>query len=177
MAVSSTSVSRRGFFGKPEPYMAAMQWRRMVSAAREYGRQHPDLYHELRYEGLQKETEQELHQVYDFYGLSPDAALIKRVVAMHDASKGKVSKPNPELLRKKFAGKQPWETQLSGTQRFQIERVAGQLLSDLGYAEKNWWAGNFLDRLILPIGGRLKMGIKRWNKFLGNRFSPLAPGK
>jgi hypothetical protein len=90
----------------------------------------PDLYHELRYEGLVSEPTEELAKLCAFLGLPYHEAML----GFHEGR----TKTKPGLDAKRAwlpitQGLRDWRTEMSATDVERFEAAVGGLLDDLGY--------------------------------------------
>jgi hypothetical protein len=108
----------------------ACQWRTEVRAARALGRRvGPGRYHEVRYESLVAETERDLREICAFVGLPYDASMLA-----YRASVDVSSKPHQTSLGKApTPGLRDWRDEMARPDLDSFERVAGDLLAELGY--------------------------------------------
>jgi sulfotransferase family protein len=108
----------------------ARQWRTEVIFARELGRKAgPKRYLEVRYEELVAKPELELRRICSFAGLRFDPAMLDYARAV-DVS----SKPHQQSLRRPpTPGLRDWRGQLPGSDVVAFERIAGDLLAEVGY--------------------------------------------
>lgn len=124
---------------------AALSWSKHLRHARTAAR-FGERYIEVRYEDLVADTAGSLTSVLRFCELDADPLLVSEIVTMHEFS-GLASKatmqngaPAPRgFFRKGVVGS--WREELTIADRYLLERVAGNLLRELGYAEPGWWAG------------------------------------
>ena len=129
---------------------AAELWVERVTLARENGAT-VGHYMEVKYEDLVSDTEGELRRVCTFLDLPWDAAMLD----YHERAEERLKEKARDLPRKASRGDQPaaarmashamarkppdpkrigrWRTEMSDSDREQYERVAGRLLTELGY--------------------------------------------
>ena len=107
----------------------ACQWRVEVAAARRLGRRVGKRYLEVRYEQLVADVEAVLRRICDFAGLEFERGMVD--YAGHvDVS----AKPHQQrLLQPPTTNVRDWRTQLPSADVASFERVAGDLLGELGY--------------------------------------------
>ncbi|MBL0043460.1 MAG: sulfotransferase [Flavobacteriales bacterium] len=153
VAVSMMSVRKRVGHSPGEVRGAAQEWHRCLTNARACGTPlGPERYMEVRYEDLRKNTDEGLQRILEFCGLSAIDGFSAQVAKEHDINVRQVSTGDTDLnaLRNqpdRLAG------EMSITERYIFDRMAGGLLRELGYAEKGWWAIRSRDRLqMLPYG-------------------------
>ena len=108
----------------------ACQWRREVAAARELGRRAgPGRYLELRYEELVTDPAGRLRAICDFADLPWNPGMLD-----YDGAVDLSAKPHQQsLARRPTPGLRSWREQLAPADVERFERVAGDLLADLGY--------------------------------------------
>lgn len=107
----------------------ACLWRRDVSAARRLGRRlGSERYLEVRYEELLADAELVLRQICAFAGLS-----YERAMTDHRGSSSEERPHQQSLKRPLTHGLRDWRTGLSAADTAAFERVAGDLLRELGY--------------------------------------------
>ena len=107
----------------------ACQWRTEVRAARALGRRVGSRYLELRYEELVAEPEAVLRSVCTFAGLPWDAAMLD-----YPGSVDVSAKPHQSsLTRAPTPGLRNWRAQMRAEDVEAFERIAGDLLAELGY--------------------------------------------
>ncbi len=107
----------------------ACQWRAEVAAARRLGGRVGGRYLEVRYEDLVADVEPALRRICEFAQLDYEPALVDYAGNI-DVSK----KPHQQSLRRPpTQGLRDWRTQMSPADAVAFERVAGDLLSELGY--------------------------------------------
>ena len=125
----------------------ACQWWAEVVAARELGRRVGPRYMELRYEQLVTEPEGSLRKVCDHVGLSFEPEMLD-----YAGSVDVTLQPHQQsLTRPPTPGLRNWRTDMSARDVHEFERVAGDLLAELGYEtsgrptlrghlERTWYA-------------------------------------
>ena len=114
-----------------DPAAFASQWRAEVKAARRLGRRVGDeRYLEVRYEDLVGDVESVLRRISAFARLSYEPAMTDYVGNVEGIS----AKPHQQSLRQPpTAGLRDWRLQMSPEDVGAFDRVAGDLLDDLGY--------------------------------------------
>jgi hypothetical protein len=128
----------------------AQRWQRQISGAREDADAIGD-YLEIRYEQLVLDTEPTLRRVCEFIALEWDPAMLEyherapeRLQEMArdmPAADGRPARPGEERLRAHALTAEPpkrervhaWREQMPHSDREAFERVAGDLLAELGY--------------------------------------------
>ena len=107
----------------------ACQWRTEVAAARALGRRVGPRYHEMRYEELVADVESTLRSICDFAGLEYEPAMVDYAGNV-DVS----AKPHQQrLMQPPTTGVRNWRTQMSAADVDAFERVAGDVLCEVGY--------------------------------------------
>lgn len=108
----------------------ACLWRKEVSAARALGRRvGTGRYHEVRYEALVSRPEHVVREICAFAEIPFDPAMLDYAGSV-DVS----AKPHQQrLLRPPTTGVRSWREDMSAADTAAFERVAGDLLEELGY--------------------------------------------
>jgi hypothetical protein len=108
----------------------ASQWRAEVKAAQRLGRRvEPERYLEVRYEELVGDVESALRRISAFARLSYEPAM-----ADYAGNVDVSTKPHQQSLRRPpTAGLRDWRLQMSPEDVGAFDRVAGDLLDELGY--------------------------------------------
>jgi hypothetical protein len=126
-------------WGPNDVATAALRWKQFVEAGRlAAGALDPSRYREVRYEELLEEPEETLRDVCGFVGLDFEAGMLdyhKRV----DALLQTVSSPeiHQRLSLRPTKGLRDWRTQMTADDQGAFERVAGDLLAELGYEPRS----------------------------------------
>lgn len=109
----------------------ALYWRYSVGCGREAGAQlGPELYHEVRYEDLVRDTAAELGRICGFLALPNDA----RMLAFHEGrTRRKPGRSSKAQWLPPTAGLRDWRSQLPEEETARIELAVGGLLATLGY--------------------------------------------
>jgi hypothetical protein len=111
------------------PAEFACQWRTEVAAARRLGRRVGPRSLEVRYEELVADAQMTLRRICDFAGLQYEPAMVDYAGNV-DVS----AKPHQQrLLQPPTTGVRDWRMQMSAADVEAFERVAGDLLRELGY--------------------------------------------
>jgi hypothetical protein len=139
-------------FGAGDIWSAATEWKNLVLAARAAAA-FRGCYLEVRYEDLLRDPAAGLRAAFDFLELPTTAAQIERIVEDNrfDKVKRERKSPVPGIqspaghFRKGTAG--GWKQDMSPLQCYRFQRIAGDLLCELGYADENWWAPSALRRV------------------------------
>jgi hypothetical protein len=125
------TAGRIGSWSDDRVTTVALWWEWYVRLGREGGQSiGPELYHEVRYESLIQETENECRRVCDFLDLTFDEAML----SYH---KGRV-RTAPELDAKAAwlpptRGLRDWRSDMAAGDLERFESAAGGLLDELGY--------------------------------------------
>jgi LPS sulfotransferase NodH len=107
----------------------ACQWRAELMAARGLGSRSGPRYLELRYERLVAEPEASLRDICDHLGLSFEPAMLDYAGSVDVARQ-----PHQQsLTRPPTPGLRDWRTDMPAADIEAFERVAGDLLAELGY--------------------------------------------
>ncbi len=152
VVVSMMGAKKRVGFGAGDIRGAAKHWARdLLNARRDGELLGPGLYMEVRYEELMADTVPGLERLFEFTGLPVTPGLVERIAAEHAIEKNQVSWADTSLnaLRKKEGA--IWKTRLSLEERWVMDRMVGDLLRDLGYADPGWWALNTTERLRMAV--------------------------
>ncbi len=116
-------------------YHAAATWKKYVNAGQQFGRSHPDCYHEIRYEDILDKPEYSMLQLFRFLGEQ-----------QHDVSgyfsehEGKRENADAAGRKTPLVGKpikkdnqQKWRQLMSNRQVRTFEAIAGDVLARNGY--------------------------------------------
>jgi hypothetical protein len=114
---------------------AAEEWRSSVAAGRAA---RPPRLLEIRYEDLLERPRESARDLYEWLGLALDEATLDR--ALDEAKTSANLDPSDRRIQTA-----KWRSALSVAELQELERVAGPLLAELGYAEAGS-AGRFLTR-------------------------------
>ena len=107
----------------------ACQWHREVTAARRLGRRVGGRYLEVRYESLVDDVEAVLRPICEFAGLEYEAGM-----ADYAGNVDVSAKPHQQrLTQPPTKGVRDWRAQMPPDDVAAFERVAGDLLCELGY--------------------------------------------
>lgn len=135
---------------------AAAKWKTFVLAAREASQFGAD-YLEIRYEDFLERKTETYARTLHFCGLSADPAWIAETLAANSFEKMKARGASPDprvpLSDKRYhrgiAG--GWRSDFSAWDRFEFDRIAGDLARDLGYVDAHWWAESATERVMQPL--------------------------
>ena len=115
---------------------------------------------EVRYEELLAAPEKVLKSAFEFCGLMVDDELVPAIVEKHKFENLKRSRltpfegirvPEGHYRQGKVGG---WQHEFTGLQRYLFDKIAGDLLRELGYAQKGWWAEGSHQKALMPIAAR-----------------------
>jgi Sulfotransferase family len=175
VASSMVAVHGKMGFSPAQLTMAAAKWKRFVLAARDAADFGAD-YLEIRYEDFLEGKPDAYARTLEFCGLPSDPAWIAETLAANSFEKMKQRGASPDpsvpLSSKRYhrgiAG--GWRTDFSGWDRFEFDRIAGDLLRDLGYADAHWWAESATQRVAQPlrrawVKRRLHLRRAIWNAY------------
>ena len=165
---SSLVAASRGWGKRWAPstvVKAARWWRDGVEAGLE-AKRHEGRYLELRYEDLRKEPTAVLPGLLDFLGLDHDDRVVSGLIRAGEFDRMKKTKllgrhrlPEGFVRKGRVDG---WRGDFSGRDRLAFHREAGALLTELGYAEEDWWADRPWDKVVLPTADALgQSGLRR----------------
>lgn len=162
VAASMMAVHKKMGFAPAQVAGGAGKWKKFVLAAREAADFGND-YLEIRYEDFLGSREEIYGKVLEFCGLPYTLEWIAETLAANTFEKMKASGASPDqrtkLSEKRYhrgtAG--GWKEELSGWDRYEFDRIAGDLLVELEYAKPGWWAETTGDRVMQPLR-------RRWRK-------------
>lgn len=152
VAVSMMSAKRRIGFGEGEIRGATRDWVQHIRGARasanELGKER---YMEVRYEDLMKQPERILKEIYQFAGLSFPDHEVARIARENNIKTKQVSGGDTSLNSLRATPGAIWKTKLSLEERWAMERMAGDLLQELGYSQSDWWAVKKSDKIRMAL--------------------------
>jgi len=119
-------LSMKRAFGK-SPIRAAQRWSDRIVAAKEMAANLNDDYVEVRYEDLLSNPVKELTTLCKFIGVEFESTML----AMSRAPENLGDTVGQHTIVAANIGK--WRQEMSFSQRIQIERIAGSVLTELGY--------------------------------------------
>jgi hypothetical protein len=154
VAVSMMSVRKRIGHSPGEVRGAAQEWHRCIRGAQAYASTlGPARYLEVRYEDLQQNTAVRLREIMAFCDLPASDELVERIAKEHNINVRQVSTGDASLNALRGQPGRIWQEKMSARERWIFDRMAGNLLHELGYAQPGWWALSSADRLrLLPYG-------------------------
>lgn len=155
VAASMVAAKQQMGFGTGTVAESAAAWKEHV----EWGlkaSQFDGRYLEIRYEEMTEEPEQTLRTTFDFCNLVASDEEIAAIVEKHTFEKLKKERLSPvdnvalpqNFYRKGKIGS--WRQDFTPAERYFFDEVAGDLLVELGYAEKAWWADSAPQKFWLP---------------------------
>jgi hypothetical protein len=126
-------------FGPRTLEEAAVRWRRLVRRGRIEGRRlGPDRYLEIRYESLIEDPEETVKTLCDFVALSFEAAMLRYFDRAPEVlSRVPHPEAHPHLAKPPTKGLRDWRGEMSATDLRSFERLAGDLLEELGYERRH----------------------------------------
>lgn len=180
VAVSMMSAKRRLGFGAGEIRGATAEWVRNIRMARAASSLFGNgRYMEVRYEELRERTEARLRDIFRFAGIDVPDDQIGRLAAANDIRVKQVSSGDKELNALRDRPGAIWKTKLSLEERWIMDRMAGDLLLDLCYAQPGWWATKRLDPLRMGlyrakrrILNTVGSALHAWKKPLAEPITP-----
>lgn len=141
VAVSMMSAQKRAGFGAGDIKGASRDWADHLRTARSEGRKlGPERYLEVRYEEMTADPGNALKKVLHFADLALPDAEVARIVQAYDIDKKQVSWGDSSLNKLRKTPGAIWQKKLSLEERWIMDRMVGDLLQELGYAEPHWWA-------------------------------------
>ncbi len=176
VACSMVSAAQKIGFGTSTIRESAVAWKRHVLAAREAARYGSD-YMEVRYEALVRDGVSAYQGVLEFCGLKYEKEWIASVIENNTFGKMKAARrtgdptiqSNEAHYRSGTAG--TWKEVLSVDEGLDFERLAGDLLRELGYETSTaWWetspSAAWLARLRAEARRRLR-GLRKAARRVG----------
>lgn len=119
-------MSMKKAFGKSAT-RASQRWRDRIAEAREQARAFPEDYTEVRYEDLVADPGPELARLCGFLGLDFEPGMLELSRATENIGDARGQK------RVVASNVEKWRTQMPDRRRQRIERIAGDVLAELGY--------------------------------------------
>ncbi len=156
VVVSMLAARRNVGFGATNITSAANEWLRMVEGAREAS-QYAGSYLEVRYEDVLDNPQVALKTLYEFCDLDASETMIAGIASDHDFAKMKARRQTADPDTKAAEGHYwrgksgNWQAELSSLEQFQLERLIGVKLRELGYAAPGWWAESAAGKITTPI--------------------------
>jgi hypothetical protein len=146
-------------------HAAAAMWRTTVLQAREAQRFGPERYREVRYDDLLRDGPAALLELFAFIGVPATAPEAAAICARHTIEHMREGDHPFDLPREFFRRGESgaWRHELTPTERYLVHDAAGDLLSELGYAEGAWWADRGYQRWLVPLlaGPRVRRHLRR----------------
>jgi hypothetical protein len=164
VAVSMMAARRNIGYGPSSFINSVETWQKYVSAAMK-AEIYQDKYLEIRYEDLLINGVSTLQNVFNFCKIPITSEDLEDIVETHTFDKMKSKRQHADIrakthqafYRKGRAGN--WRDELSQTQMYQFDKISGDLLQKLGYAQRVWWANSNITKMILPILGEIPLKI------------------
>lgn len=171
VACSLMAAQRTMGFGTDTVESSAREWKECVEAAQK-ARNYPGQYLEVRYESLLNDGVNTLSRVFEFAGLPLSPPQAAQLLSDHGFEKMKATRMAPVKdikepaghFRKGNAGS--WTQELGPVRRYAFDKIAGDLLIELGYATEGWWSQSSWQRALLPMAGSLYMASRGLRKNL-----------
>jgi hypothetical protein len=166
VAVSMLAARKQIGFGQSSIAAAAREWKESVLKAREAARL-TNRYLEVRYEEMLADTASSLRRVFDFCGLLAGAELIAQIEEQCRFETAKASRATPVPGIKEPEGHYrrgkvgSWRDEMSPLSGYVFDRAAGDLLRELGYAQRKWWARSPLQSFMVPLSARFLAALRR----------------
>jgi len=120
-------LSMKKAFGKSST-RASQRWRDRIAAAREQSRAFPDRYAEVRYEDLVIDPAPQLQRLCAFLGVDFEPGMLELSRATENIGDARGQR---QILSSNI---DKWRDNMPGRQRARIERIAGDVMEELGYA-------------------------------------------
>ena len=153
VAVSMMSAKRRIGFGEGAVHGATREWADHVRHARHAGQTlGKDRYLEVRYEELMQRPQDGLRTIFRFAGLNAAEDLVERIASAHRMEVNQVSRGNTEVNALRSTPDAIWKAKLTLEERWTMDRLAGDLLTELGYGSPGWWSIRRWDPVRLRLG-------------------------
>ncbi len=156
---------------------AAASWKTHTLEARK-AKQYAGQYLEVRYEDLLVIGKPILESVFEFIGLPADPETIEAIWEGHQFEKMKKQRTGASrfalpdgFFRQGRSG--DWHSALSPMQRYLFHDTAGDLLTQLGYADQRWWCERGYQRITFPALS-LFLNRKRARKKLTNAVKAIV---
>ena len=151
-----------------EVQSAAEIWKKWVLGGKA-AHQYQGRCMEVRYEQLVGNTEDILKSVFEFIGVPIGVAEIRSIVGEHQLAKmQKKQKKGETIYRAKnffLKGKSgQGRNSMNPIQRYKFDRIAGDLLFELGYADDGWWVDHWFEKLTIPFTCLLSTRLARMRK-------------
>lgn len=157
-AVSMIAARKKIGYGPDNIIKASETWLSYVRAAQK-AKKFQGQYLEVRYEDLLNCGEETLISVFNFCCLPITDKEVSEIIAEHDFNVMKSkrqhaddrAKTHPEFYRKGKAGN--WQEELTSIQKYLVDRIAGDLLIELGYDDHGWWNDPKIPKLFVNLAG------------------------
>ena len=147
---------------------ATLDWRYSVELSRK-AQKYENKYLEVRYEDLRVNGVEALNSIFEFMGLSNELAEVPKIYESHQIKsmreRGTINKKYtlPKgFIRKGKIG--DWRNVLSPAQIYIFHLIAGGLLQETGYADRQWWISRAYQRFTRPLLAAFSPHF--WNKLV-----------
>lgn len=175
VAVSMMSARKRAGFGAGDVEGAARTWAEHVRGASADGNKlGPDRFLEVRYEELMERPEAALKAIFQFAGLPFSEAAIAKVASEYAIGTNQVSVGDTSLNALRSVPDAIWRNKLDLVQRWTMDRMVGDLLRELHYAESDWWAirpGDKARMTIHPLLRKLRLTASKVREVWGSTIA------
>lgn len=162
VAVSLLSAKERTGIGTSVIGNASREWREHISMSRKAKDLGEDRYLEVRYEDLLSSTENVLNAIFDFCRLDTTKSTVKTIAQDNHFQQKRIGSPNPNISGPERMKNTIFQSRLSPYQRFVVERVAGELLRELEYADgPSWWYENKREKIMCLLYHYLFQAARR----------------
>ena len=142
---------------------AGQMWKKMVLGAKS-AEKFRGRYLEIQYEEILSNGPKALKDVYDFIGIPTDIQELEKLIHDNTIEKmrqkqgeGKTLYRANDFFRKGSSGQ--WRDAMTPTDRYRFDKVSGDLLRELGYANEDWWIAHWYERYAVPL--RIFVSTKR----------------
>ena len=166
VAASLVAAQRDMGFGCHSIAEGATTWKSHVVAARSASKFRGD-YLEVRYEDFLECPQRSLRSLFDFSQLDADDALVAKIVddctfarmkATRQSANANIKEPTAHF-RKGRSG--TWKDDFRLIDRYAFHRISGQMLTENGYANDDWWGNTPAHRLSIRM---LWTAAKAWER-------------
>lgn len=130
---------------------------------------------DIRYEELQADGPAALMKTFAFIGLRVTLAEAAAIYERHTIERMQAGDGPFDLPREFFRNGRvgSWRAEMTPKERYLFDVAAGDLLRELGYAEKGWWIEQRHQRWLVPALAAVP--LRRGVHALARRLAP-APG-
>lgn len=175
VASSMVAARKKIGFGTDTIPASAMEWKRHLLQAKK-ACQYRNRYMEIRYEDLLNNGVNVLKSVFDFCNLSISSEDVAKIIDIHQFKKMKANRVTPAKNIKAPDGAYGkgragvWREEFKPLQMYYFDKIAGNLLVELGYAETGWWVESKFQASILPVIARSSTILKKVLRALSELF-------